>query len=230
VTSITRRTGAGDYALRVHRLLPAVLLLAACGPGAAPAAELARIRMTAQGGRLDEARAELVALDAAHPSDAAVALLAGEVATWRGMPDEGLRWLRLAAERAPGDPEPHLRAAYVLLVHPPDGDPDAEAALAEAEEALRAAGGAESADYRACRGEVAWATDDDGAAEAWFRGALELRPDCRWALHRLLQIVGARGEEAERADLHARLSAIVSGGRPGQGMENSRMPVGFCGH
>ena len=131
---------------------------------------------------------------------------------------------------AVADPEPHLRAAYVLLVHPPEGEPEVDAALSEAAEGLADAGGEESADYRACRGEAAWARGDETEAELWFRAALELRDDCRWALHRLLQIAGARGAEDERAELNARLSALLRGSRRGQGMETSRMPVSFCGH
>jgi len=188
--------------------------------------------MLAASGQLDEARAALISLDDAHPADARVAILAGEVATWRGDSDDGLVWMRRAAERAPGDPEPHLRAAYVLLVHAPGGAPDADAALVEAATALADAGGVESADYRACRGEAAWSEGNDDDAEEWFRGALELRPDCRWALQRLLQISASHGDagEAERAELNERLSALIRDSRTGHGMENARMPVAFCGH
>ena len=189
-------------------------------------------RELATEGRLDDARTALDGLAAAYPGDARIALLAGEVATWRGFPGEGLAWLRRAAESAPGDPEPHLRAAYVLLVHPPGGAPDVAAALAEAALALADAGGVESAAYRACRGEAAFAADDREAAEAWFRGVLELQPRCRWALQRLLQLTAALGAAAdpERADLNARLSAVIGSGEMGHGMENARVPPTFCGH
>ncbi len=180
-------------------------------------------------GSLDAARTALAELAAAYPGDSRIALLAGEVATWRGYPDEGLTWLRRAAKGAPGDPEPHLRAAYVLLVHPPEGTPDTAAALAEATLALADSGGVESAAYRACRGEAAFAAGDRESAEVWFHGALELRPDCRWALQRLLQITASRGADAERAVLNKRLSAVIRGGRMGHGMENARLPATFCG-
>jgi tetratricopeptide (TPR) repeat protein len=209
-----------------------ISLTIACGPSVASDAALEEARDLATCGKLDQAQERLAALDAAHPTDARVALLAGEVATWRGYADEGLAWMRRASERAPEDPDAHLRAAYVLLVHPPDGEPDSDAALSEASAALADAGGVESADYRACRGEAAWVRGEIADAEAWFRTALELRPDCRWALQRLLQIVSAQGDEGEpeRQALNERLSELLRSGRSGSGMENARMPVSFCGH
>jgi Flp pilus assembly protein TadD len=209
-----------------------LVVASACGPALAPDSALDDARMLAESGRLDAAHEALVALDEAHPGDGSVALVAGEVATWRGFADDGLAWMRRAAERRPDDPEPHLRAAYILLVHPPEGERDVDAALREAAAALADAGGVESADYRACRGEAALVEGDEGAAEAWFRGALQLRPDCRWALQRLLQVVAGRGAatEGERDALNERLSALITASRSGSGMENARMPVSFCGH
>ena len=232
VTLVTGRLGARPYDDAVRCVVLLLLLIAACGPSPAADGVLADAQALADCGKLDEARQQLEALAAAHPTDARVALLAGEVATWRGYPEEALEWMRRAVQYAPGDPEPHLRAAYVLLVHPPGGEPDVDAALVEAAAALQDAGGTESADYRACRGEAAWAAGDEASAEPWFRAALELRPDCRWALHRLLQITSARGADVadESADLNARLSALLRAARTGEGMEVARMPLSFCGH
>jgi tetratricopeptide (TPR) repeat protein len=215
----------------MRRLAVVALLLAACGPTTAPDAALDAAREAAACGRLDEAREALDALAGKHSTDARVALLAGEVATWRGFPEDGLEWFRRAAEQSPDDPEPHLRIAYVLLVHPPDGVPAHDGAVAEAALALADAGGVESAAYRSCRGEAAWAADDAESAEHWFRGALDLQSDCRWALHRLLQIAASRGDDSERAALNERLTALIqAAGERGHGMENARMPVSFCGH
>jgi tetratricopeptide (TPR) repeat protein len=118
---------------------------------------------------------------------------------------EALALYRKAAALRPDEPVSHLKVAYILLVFPQPGEkPDTKEALREATVYLRLRGGIPDAEYCSLRGEIAFLSGDAAAAEDWFRQALDLVPDCRMALNRLIQIASRRQAPADPAEREAR--------------------------
>jgi len=146
---------------------------------------------------------------------------------------QALRYYRTAADRAPADPRPPLRIAYILLTFPPPGgEPDIEGAEREAAKVLSLLG-EEKDEYCALRGQAAFLRKDLKEAERWFRKSLARNPECRTSLNGMVLLLGQEEERTEKRqleleDLRGRLSRITRARSTGQGMENEKPNLTFC--
>ncbi|MHC4923406.1 MAG: tetratricopeptide repeat protein [Planctomycetota bacterium] len=180
-----------------------------------------------------KAEATLDSLMKEDPRNALHPYNRGLVSAWQQKFDDALRYYSKAVGLDRKNPSPRLKMAYILLIHPPsEAGPDAKQALRHAE-AYRTLTGKETAEYCACRGEIAKARGDAAEAEKWFRRALELHPDCRHALNELIQMMGRRRTslDAEGLDrlkeLRRRLGELMRN-RRGEGMESAPVDITFC--